>query len=370
MLIQLLREWPPGFGGVERTAHEWAQAFKHSDIFCLATPSVQPDPLPVAYGRWCLPILRIAKLRIPLPIGSFWNLVCSPQHLHGHLPSPAVLFLVLLLQWLQPRRSFSLHWHAFLQGWANRAYQLIALKLLRWRQLTVITTSPVLKQALITRGLKAQQVLVLACCLSAPGEALARHMHENRQICAAPVKAGSNPINIVCIGRLDSYKRIDWVINAVVLCRPHFRLSIIGDGPDRAQLELLVSDKCADQFCKFLGKLPEAKKFDALGKADLLVLASHNCHEAFGIAQLEAMACGVPALALACPNSGSTWVSKVPVMPTWDHPGALALADVLRSFSADRKLLKLAGQQAKDRYENLFCRRLWQEQLLSLGIAN
>ena len=88
------------------------------------------------------------------------------------------------------------------------------------------------------------------------------------------------------------------------------------------------------------------------------------------IAQLEAMACGVPALALACPNSGSTWVSNVPSMPIWNQPGVEALADVLRTFSADPKLLKLAAQQAKDRYDNVFCRRLWQEQLLSLGIAN
>ena len=369
-LTQLLRERPPGFGGVERTAHELAQIFNSGDVYCLCNPPDKFDPISVSYKRWCLHFFSIGRLRIPLPKGHFWALLRSSQPLHGHLPSPAVLVMVLFLHWLQPQRSLSLHWHAFLQGSANSVYQFIALLVLRWQQFTVVTTSPVLKEALICSGLHPQQIKVLPCCLSSLGEILASKQAELRQQRIYNLDSVPSVLHIICIGRLDSYKRIDWVIEALALCGTEFKLSVIGDGPDRARLELLAIESSVEHSCKFFGQLSEEQKFDLLGTADLLVLASDNCHEAFGIVQLEAMACGVPSLALAFPRSGANWVSALPAMPLWRDPGSVGLAEALRSFSDDRELIKLASQQAKDRYEKLFCRRLWQQQLLSLELVN
>ena len=57
MIEQVLREWPPGFGGVERVAHElasvWGGVTYSFDV--QSQGAAGEDPLPVAYPRRRLP---------------------------------------------------------------------------------------------------------------------------------------------------------------------------------------------------------------------------------------------------------------------------------------------------------------------------
>ena len=98
MTVQLLREWPPGYGGVERVAHELALVWGG----CVYSFDAQPqrrfesDPLPVSYDRVRLPRLTLGRLLVPLPSRRMCRLLVSSQPLHGHLPSPGVLALLLL----------------------------------------------------------------------------------------------------------------------------------------------------------------------------------------------------------------------------------------------------------------------------------
>ena len=52
-VVQLLREWPPGYGGVERVAHElasvWGGAVYSFDV--QGQSALVEDPLPVLYSR-------------------------------------------------------------------------------------------------------------------------------------------------------------------------------------------------------------------------------------------------------------------------------------------------------------------------------
>ena len=70
MVEQLLREWPPGYGGVERVAHElasvWGGAVYSFDVQRQGADG--HDPLPVAYPRRRLPSTKIfGRLHLPLP---------------------------------------------------------------------------------------------------------------------------------------------------------------------------------------------------------------------------------------------------------------------------------------------------------------
>lgn len=114
----------------------------------------------------------------------------------------------------------------------------------------------------------------------------------------------AGPRVILSVGRLDAreaYKGQD----AVIACLTRLRQAghdvlyrIIGDGDDRPRLERLARDLGVADRVRFLGALGRAAMPDAYRDADLFVLPSRG--EGFGIVFLEAMACGTPALGLAC----------------------------------------------------------------------
>ena len=108
----------PGYGGVERVAHElgnsWGGVIYSLDVQGHACSST--DSLPVTYPRRRLRSIRLlGRLHLPLPGLSLIDLLASSEPLHGHLPSPGVLLLLVLARLLRPRRIVMAHWHCFLE---------------------------------------------------------------------------------------------------------------------------------------------------------------------------------------------------------------------------------------------------------------
>ena len=108
-VLQLLREWPPGFGGVERVAHELASSWGGVVYsFSAVSVSLVQDPLPVSYSRRRLLSLKLfGRLWMPLPSRSMWRLLRSMTPLHGHLPSPGVLLVLVLARLMRPHRRIT-----------------------------------------------------------------------------------------------------------------------------------------------------------------------------------------------------------------------------------------------------------------------
>ena len=166
---QLLREWPPGYGGVERVAHElsycWRGVTYSLDV--QGEASSRQDSLPVTYPRKRLLSVGVfGRLHLPLPSRQLITLLASSAPLHGHLPSPGVLLLLVLARLLRPRRIVTAHWHCFLEttpGLRDRLfglYQWIALRVIPHLS-AVVTTSPVLSAELQRCGCSPAQVVVL-----------------------------------------------------------------------------------------------------------------------------------------------------------------------------------------------------------------
>ena len=89
-------------------------------------------------------------------------------------------------------------------------------------------------------------------------------------------------------------KRIQDVIN--VFCKINkeipSKLIMIGDGPERANIESLTRSLCSLKDVMFIGKIPDVE--NVLHKADLFLLTSEK--ESFGLSALEAMASSVPVI--------------------------------------------------------------------------
>lgn len=89
-------------------------------------------------------------------------------------------------------------------------------------------------------------------------------------------------------------KRVPDVVEIFALVRRELpaKLLMIGDGPDRTVAEWMAREKNLSSDVIFLGKQNQVP--DLLKCADLLLLPSDM--ESFGLAALEGMACGVPAI--------------------------------------------------------------------------
>ena len=99
------------------------------------------------------------------------------------------------------------------------------------------------------------------------------------------------------VGHLVARKRHADVLRALWLLReshPQLRWAVVGDGPERAALEHLAGELDLAERVDLRGALPPAEAAAAARRGTLFVLPSVD--EAFGVAYIEAMAGGVPAI--------------------------------------------------------------------------
>lgn len=364
-MLQLLRESPPGFGGIERVAHELALNFSSrrlpSSVYYIIPEHTHVDPLPVDYARQWLPCLFLFRLAIPLPSRRLLSILSSSEPLHVHLPCPTLLFISLLSRIFRPYRTITIHWHSFLVvrptvlGLLVYLYQQASLLSLRVFSLTV-TTSPNLCRILVDYGLHPSSVRILPCSLSSTHEAkvLPLALHNL-------ARPSTGTFRIITIGRIASYKRIDWVIDAIscVLRTPQppsITLDIIGTGPNLPRLRSLAS-KLPSGIVRFHNRVIEDTKLHLLAQSDLLILPSDQCNEAFGIVQLEAMSCAVPSISFRNSRSGAFWVSQIPDLP-WVGTRS-SLPTLLTRLSTEPDLLYRARLASYQRYHQLFSNSLW-----------
>ena len=372
-MIQLLREWPPGYGGVERVAHELAVALtaKGDSVITLSLRAAsgggnghrESDPLPVNYPRHHLPALSFGKLLVVLPCRRLWQLLTSSEQLLIHLPCPMVLALGILVRLLRPRRTVCVYWHAFLSSERGpvsalqAGYERLALCWMRLAQLSVVTTSPILADGLREVGIAAARIAVLPCCLPEATEQLCLKQRNAQLAVSRPAARG---IRLVFVGRLGTYKRVDLLLRAFAGSAAA-ELHIIGAG-DTTQIAALIA-QCvpAHQRVVVHGRLDERQKVAVIASCDALVLPSYRSNEAFGIVQLEAMACGLAVCAPQIPRSGLGWVGSLDLLGGSSEP-IEAMRAAIASLSCPQTL-----QECRDscfaRYQQLFAREVWLAEL-------
>lgn len=113
-------------------------------------------------------------------------------------------------------------------------------------------------------------------------------------------KESANKSDIIFAGRLLSNKNVDILVSSVAVLRSRgikVKVNIVGDGPEKAKLEQQVKSLGLDDSVKFLGFVKENSELYGLIKSSkVFVLPSSR--EGFGIAVIEANACGVPVITI------------------------------------------------------------------------
>jgi teichuronic acid biosynthesis glycosyltransferase TuaC len=123
-----------------------------------------------------------------------------------------------------------------------------------------------------------------------------RVVHLGTDLPEAPV-TGEGPPRLVTVAHLVARKRHADVLRALWLLRdrhPDLRWDVIGDGPERAALERLAGELDLSDRVRWHGQLPHEEAVAAARRGTVFVLPSVD--EAFGVAYVEAMGAGVPAV--------------------------------------------------------------------------
>lgn len=99
---------------------------------------------------------------------------------------------------------------------------------------------------------------------------------------------------IISVGRLTDEKGLDVLLTALskVGVSRSWRLELVGDGPARSKLANLAQALRIQDRVSFQGQLPPTATLAALQSAD--VYCSPSRSETFGVAAVEAIACGLP----------------------------------------------------------------------------
>lgn len=105
--------------------------------------------------------------------------------------------------------------------------------------------------------------------------------------------------HLLYVGRVAASKGVDILLQTCQILNKRkldFRLSIVGDGPEREQFMKLTHSLYLDGKVSFLGFIPHGEKlWDIYRSADIFVFPSRS--EALGLVLLEAMARGLPIVA-------------------------------------------------------------------------
>jgi glycosyltransferase involved in cell wall biosynthesis len=113
------------------------------------------------------------------------------------------------------------------------------------------------------------------------------------------------PVDIVAVGRLIEHKRIDMLLDAIAQLHASGRpvtCRIIGNGPDNAALHARAESLGLADAVEFRHDVREQKDLYGLMKSARL-FAFPSAREGFGIAVLEAIACGLPVLTTSAPDN-------------------------------------------------------------------
>lgn len=155
---------------------------------------------------------------------------------------------------------------------------------------------------------------------------------------------------VLGVGRLVYYKGFEYLIRAVA--GTNATLLIIGTGPLQAQLRDVARAVGAEDRVCFLGDVPDVTPY--YHAARVFALPSTARSEAFGIVQLEAMACGTPVINTQL-ESGVPFVSLDTVTGMTVPPADVAsLRHSIQRLLRDDALHSQFSEAARERVRHYF----------------
>jgi glycosyltransferase involved in cell wall biosynthesis len=155
------------------------------------------------------------------------------------------------------------------------------------------------------------------------------------------------------VGRLKRYKGVETALRAFAMARkmqPDIVFEIAGQGDDRPRLERIAAALGLGAAVRFRGFVPETEKRELLRRAWAVLLPSPK--EGWGISNVEAAACGTPAIASDSPGLRESVRHGITgfLVP---HGDAAALSERLLAIAREPGLVEQLGRAGRAFAETL-----------------
>jgi colanic acid/amylovoran biosynthesis glycosyltransferase len=292
-----------------------------------------------AFGYWLLhaPLLLLQMLRLSMALGKQGKLLYGLAY---------AAEAALVARWMQQKQLKFLHVHF---GNAGATIGVLVKRLTRCH-LSYTIHGPdefddVAGQHLALKMQEADRVV----CISqfAKGQ-LMRISHPDHwpklQVCRLGVDPSQftyadRPLDkattdLLCVGRLSSAKAQVLLVQVCAQLRDEglkFKLTMVGDGPDRARIEQTIAQLQLGSLIELTGALNQQAVRAQFARADVFVLPS--LAEGIPVVLMEAMSSGVPCV--------STPVNGIPELIQHERTGLLAVPGDVDSLSAQLRRLIL-----------------------------
>jgi glycosyltransferase involved in cell wall biosynthesis len=160
------------------------------------------------------------------------------------------------------------------------------------------------------------------------------------------------PLRMLSIGRLLHWKGFYLAIDGFARLHQQFadaEYTIVGTGPERANLERLARELGVSDKVRFLGAIPRSEVLAELGRSDVLVHPS--LHDSSGWVCIEAMASGRPVICLDCGGPATQVTAESGCRVPADSPVAAitGIADAMLALAQDPELRRRLGEGGKRR---------------------
>jgi rhamnosyl/mannosyltransferase len=336
--------YPPTVGGIEMHVHDVTQSLDGFESTVLTSSrSARRRVDHVGAVR----IVRAPELGrlASTPLTPSWRREirsAGADLLHVHMPNPGAE-LALLTLGADAAMVATFHADVTDRSVPTRAYGRLQQRFLA-RAAAVVAASPMLAASPPLTAHRGRVVVVPygvdAAEWPAPDEDVAR------------LRARHPGPLVLFLGRLVHYKGLDVLVDA--MRSVDATLFVVGEGPQRSRLQRQVARSGLGRRVVLEGLVANERRATYYRAADVFVLPSTSGAEAFGMAMLEAMALGTPAVCTEV-GTGTSWVNRHGATGLVVPPGdARSLAEAIRRLLRDEPLRRDLAAGAADRARRQF----------------
>lgn len=360
-ILTLGKFYHPHHGGIERLLSTWCEGFvkRGAEVDCAVANHGVRTVHDVVNG---VRVHRFASFGMALSTSLAPGYLSAGMRfkadlVHVHFPNP----LADLATFLIPARVpvvLTYHSDIVRQDWLMRLYRPSMEKLLK-RSARIIVATPLHFEYSPWLQPHAQKVECIPFGIDTaryrPSPAISAASAALRE------KAGGRPI-LLNVGRLVGYKGQE---NLLAAARDlNAEVWFVGSGPLLGALQAYARESRLGDRCRFWGSVEDADLPAFFHACDVFVLPSVTPNEAFGLVQLEAMACGKPVISTAL-RSGVPFVNRHEVTGLIVQPGDVAgLRQAIERLLGKPDLAAHMGRAGRDRVvaeftDELMVSRYW-----------